>query len=969
MRNIYSYIKASKRKQTFLLCLFLISVTLYSCFKLKSLDHPTTAQTYSHFDVTFVCEHTNPIKTEGRGFLGVLLPKGWRMQDYTNYVVRFPNASDNISGRLCYDQYYTDALSANLETPEGYYWWGGRSIDNLELLKADDNKSDDFTFTLRIYTDDKTGNFTLRYVVGTDGNSENPVSNGKYVDEQRTITVTQGNTYPQKKDTNWELIPNGGWDSNIKYYSDKDYDGFFTRWNGWTGSDVAITTLLPDGRSVWVWGDTYTGYVTSNRARSADKAQFVRNTFIVQEKGMEDFSAFYMTNEGELGSVKPIIPYYDDNGDIADEGLEWYWPSEGVIYYRDGIPELQVLLHHGKKTGDGTWDITTASTDIAVFSLPDVKLERIVKNKHIENSNSISFPGQILRDDDGIVYIYGSANYGICGTATFVARAVNGDLTREWEFYNIKTNTWSADHAWQEDSDWLDYKVSEYCVFPFKDGGKYFAIEQAPCFSRETYIHEADSPIGPFRNRKLVGMLPEEISTGDFYTYIPALHPQFSKNGELMYCVSKNHYLEFSDNFNAPGSANTYLPYFFRVKNWRDKLNIVDMDITDNKGTLTAQYEDDLDNLTDNDATTIYAISSASGWIQYESPSTARLNRYTITSAPDSQERDPMHWKVSGSNDGVNWTVLDERYYAEFEEREQTINYTVPITDNMYTHFRLDVLATRGGGNIQIAEWQMFGEFEYAKGETAELEEVTVNGKSISIDNTMNVNILPSDDAEIQVNLKAKDFGVISGVDESFTTTVDKAGIEKYNIKVTSEDGNEEKEYELVLNRWFSFDEVVKVKWNNTLMLYLNRLDEYDISAYQWYQNGNAINGATGKTYSAGPKKTDLLDQSSEYHIEMKTPDGNMRSEAKQVKLKSMNVQIYPNPVRANEVITVEADMDEEQLIGATIEVYNISGNKVSTTKVQGYTTTINIPFGIGTYMVKFKSKELFEKTLKVIVK
>ncbi len=121
------------------------------------------------------------------------MPKGWRVQDYTDYVVAFPAGYNNISGRLSYDQYYTARLEESFTAPEGYFWWGGgRSIDDLELINSSEVKCENFSFTFRIYTDDKTGDFNLRYVVGTNGNGENPVGNGKYIDEQRTITITQG---------------------------------------------------------------------------------------------------------------------------------------------------------------------------------------------------------------------------------------------------------------------------------------------------------------------------------------------------------------------------------------------------------------------------------------------------------------------------------------------------------------------------------------------------------------------------------------------------------------------------------------------------------------------------------------------------------------------------------------------------------------------------------------------------------
>src|SRR3954463_6726090 len=36
------------------------------------------------------------------------------------------------------------------------------------------------------------------------------------------------------------------------------WDSVFTRYgNGWTGGDGAISYKLPDGRSMWLWGDSF----------------------------------------------------------------------------------------------------------------------------------------------------------------------------------------------------------------------------------------------------------------------------------------------------------------------------------------------------------------------------------------------------------------------------------------------------------------------------------------------------------------------------------------------------------------------------------------------------------------------------------------------------------------------------------------------------------------------------------------
>ncbi|MDR0824010.1 MAG: DUF5005 domain-containing protein [Prevotella sp.] len=981
MRRFYNFIKRFKRLYKPLLALFLICIFLYGCFKLKSLDHPTTAQSNSYFDVTFVCEHNNPIKTEGRGYFGALLPKGWRAQDYTDFIVHFPTPSENVTGRLCYDQYYTDRLEAAYPAPAEYYWWGGRSIDELEILHSDTNKSDDFTFTFRIYTNDKTGNFTLRYVIGTDGNGENPVSNGKYVDEQRTITITPGNLFPMQKNPNWELLPNRGEAANVKFYSDKDYNGFYTRWYGWTGGDIGRSAPLGDGRSIWVWGDSHTGQVTSGRIRQSSQAQFERNFVILQDG--EDFSAFKLLNEGapdgNPSKIKEMVIPTDDNGSPLGKNDVWYWPQGSTVFYRNGVPELQMLLARTGNDGTGgMWGMQGISADVAIFSLPDLKLKEIKKYKHrtvnLEKGGSrygMDFGGYVFRDDDGVVYIYGYCDIeGICTRYGLVARVTDGDLTGDWEFYNAQTQVWSTDVSWQNDlANWEKATIAKDPVFVFKDGGKYFGITQpGRCFSENITLYEADSPYGPFKNSKVIGVLPPEISSqNSFFCSLLAIHPQYSKNGELFFSVSKN----YQDNktwYGVPGSADTYLPYFFRVKNWRDKLNISDeKDATDNKGILTAQYDDDIENLTDNSETTIYSASAGSAWIQYESPSSINLRRYTITSANNDPDKDPLHWKLLASNDGVNWTVIDERYYAEFEERLQTVNYNVSVIGD-FTYFRLEILATKGGAGLQMAEWQMFGGFGYQMGVAAELEDVSINGKSIPIEDVMNITVLPSERSDIQIALTAKDKGTISGVNSNFTATVDKAGIQKYTIKVVSEDGLSEKEYQLIINSWFAFDDIIKVKWNNTLMLYLNRLAEYNISAYQWYRNDAAMSGETGKSYSAGAKKSDLLDPGSTYYVKLMTPDGELRSEAKSVMLKSMTVQAYPNPVKSGESLTIVADIDSDMLDGASIDIYTMQGNKIHTVKLQGQTTTITMPLYTGVYMLRFKTKNNFEETLKVIV-
>ena len=687
---------------------FILSLLLLSSQVVSSQE----TETYSSLDLSFQWEVT-PFsdRTGSRSLFGILLPQGWTVGDRNNFSVV---ASTPIAGQFAYCQFYSDFLENQSPAAEGYYWWGGRSLDKHRL-----GATERFDFSFKVYTDRQVGEFDLKYSVGY---SPTNTMTSLFVSEPFKVSVTKGNEFPAKRANAWELI-SGDWSSS--YYSDKDFDSYFLRYYGWNGGDIGISILLPDGRNVWTWGDYHSGVVNSERNRLSELSQFPRNALMVQDG--ENFSAFRLLTEEKLGEIKPPLVYKNRNGNEIDGGQRWYWPMGGTVYYRDGVPELQILLEHMRNTGGGgAWDMEAISCDVAIYSLPDLQLQRVVKDRYV---GKIAFANIAFKDDDGVVYIYGERNHGLCGSATFAARCVDGDLSGTWEYYNGKDKVWSTDHSWENnETTMFDYKIVDNPIFVFKDCGKYYAFEQTACFGRTTNIFDAKSPIGPFTNKRTVGELPKEISTGNFKCYIPALHQQFSQNGELLYCVSKNN--ENIPWYNSPGSGDIYLPHFFRVKNWRDKLSIATDDLTSNgEGKVSAQGSSSVVALTDKDEETVYSAAMQAGgtWVEYQSPEPLFLRRYSITSAESSPEKDPLHWQVLGSQDGVNWTVIDERFYAEFDERSQTNCYTVP-KDYSFRYFRMNVLATNGSSDLQIAEWQLFG--QYGEATSVSIPEVATKHSS-----------------------------------------------------------------------------------------------------------------------------------------------------------------------------------------------------------------------------------------------
>ncbi|NSL88332.1 T9SS type A sorting domain-containing protein [Chitinophaga sp. Mgbs1] len=159
-----------------------------------------------------------------------------------------------------------------------------------------------------------------------------------------------------------------------------------------------------------------------------------------------------------------------------------------------------------------------------------------------------------------------------------------------------------------------------------------------------------------------------------------------------------------------------HLFQLLREKNGLPPINTGDSlgtDITDQGGVLHAQYEtgspagEEYTNLTDNNRNTKYLTFNAAAWIQYQASSGRTVKSYTITSANDAPERDPMTWTLEGAADGINWHTLDSRSGEDFPYRFQTRTFHIS-NNTAYTHYRFN-LSNNSGTILQLAEIELFG--------------------------------------------------------------------------------------------------------------------------------------------------------------------------------------------------------------------------------------------------------------------
>ena len=312
-----------------------------------------------------------------------------------------------------------------------------------------------------------------------------------------------------------------------------------------TGGDGMYSVALPDGRSIFLMGDSYTGTVTGGRRSTSD--HMYRNSYIVYDDGQ--VSALVDANgPGTSGAVPP---------GVTNEGQKWYWPGHGFVA-DNTLYIFQTVMYQGE---EGMWGFRYETTDILEYELPEIRLKRTTRIP-FTGSADIHYGMAALNDGD---YIYIYAQVDVDNSANPVsevlaARTTLDRLYDRWEYY---TGTgWSVNSS---DAVRLEGLASvpvssQFNVFRLRD--KYVLLTQNKRFnSGEIYTFVSDSPCGPWRNKQLIFETYEQ-DVPDLFTYNAMAHPQFEKDGMILVSYNVNTG-DFAQQFS---DVTTYRPRFFWVE-------------------------------------------------------------------------------------------------------------------------------------------------------------------------------------------------------------------------------------------------------------------------------------------------------------------------------------------------------------------------------------------------------------------
>jgi len=395
-----------------------------------------------------------------------------------------------------------------------------------------------------------------------------------------------------------------------------DWDAAFTQNGpGWTGADSTISLELPNGDTAFFFSDSF---IAENPAKPGDGRVFVNeNGLRLREPnclppicGAKPEHIHYVYNSIVVRSkdgktFKTLVGEKDKNGystayfkPQSDDPNVMYWLGDPTIVDVKGKKKVWIFLNEWRvaRPFDKKFFIDFRGQAIAQLDAETLSIEGIHPLKNLVDEGVWGISVWL---DGRDFYIYGMKNTEDLKT---VKKSAADPVGKYKKLYIAKTDASKGIEYVSDEKNWQAWDGRKWTkdlrkrasIIPEKDSisdelsVKRLNINGKPVFVmvsfdtsvayadwKDLYLYAACEPQGPFNNKyffyrtptsgmtKLPGMTDGQSLQTGLSVYNPHLHPQFTKNGELL--VSYNSNLPFGATPGDSVFADFYRPRFVRV--------------------------------------------------------------------------------------------------------------------------------------------------------------------------------------------------------------------------------------------------------------------------------------------------------------------------------------------------------------------------------------------------------------------
>lgn len=330
-------------------------------------------------------------------------------------------------------------------------------------------------------------------------------------------------------------------------------DSLFTSYfrlnsGGWTAGDATISVPLPDGGTIWLFGDSYLADVDTNNTLPC--LFQVRNCMLLQDADHPETLTTYI-DSAQTGVLRSTFKLASDDPTIL-------WPGHGYTYNDTAFIFLD-------KIGP---NLDNLGVYVAKLQLPGLEIAGIYP---LPEQDEIIAGRSVLTDSSsGYRYIYGNKLNWIVWEPYVARMPVDGNPLAAYEYYT--GSSWSTNSS--EALKIMPDPVSPgFSVFKFNN--KYYLLTQENGYltcglGRDIYLYACSQPWGPFENKTLIYTIEDRFNNKYLLTYNARAHPSFTQNGELLVSYNLNDWVDTlcpsqcKDVWHDRMDAETYRPKFVR---------------------------------------------------------------------------------------------------------------------------------------------------------------------------------------------------------------------------------------------------------------------------------------------------------------------------------------------------------------------------------------------------------------------
>ena len=298
---------------------------------------------------------------------------------------------------------------------------------------------------------------------------------------------------------------------------------------GWLGADAAYSIPLPDGRDVWIFGDTLYG---EKRVVNGDTPRMVRNSIGISTCRAGKWNLNYIIREDPQGQPQDFFP--------ARLPQTWYWALDGFVSGRDLWVTL-LCVRNDPTAKSAAMAFATCGTDLARIPSPGPDPQKWkMQITPLVPDGAHAYPSATAVVSKGDAYIFAlkeSDTRPLLATRIPMSRLNDPAAGLQ---YLAKSGEWKSGFDPQSAMEVMKQGSTELSIRYHPELRKWLAVMFAPdAFSSTILLRSAPHITGPWTEGQPIYRVPEmqPAKAGydkDTFCYAAKEHPEF-EHGDLVF--------------------------------------------------------------------------------------------------------------------------------------------------------------------------------------------------------------------------------------------------------------------------------------------------------------------------------------------------------------------------------------------------------------------------------------------------